>query len=111
VANAFSDQVRMGEIHGWHVYLVEEEGGAFCKIGTALTINYRLSGLKNGNPRPLALARSWHFASRELALKVEKKALELSGDRRLTGRDWVRGSASEISFLIEWAISVVGDIK
>lgn len=111
MANSYSDQTRMGDIHGWNVYLVEEEGGAFCKIGSALTIDYRLSGLKNGNPRRLALARSWHFASRAVARAVEKKALELCGDRRIAGRDWVRGPAIEAAKAIEQAVAVLGGLE
>jgi hypothetical protein len=101
----------MGDIHGWHVYLVEEDGGSFCKIGTALTIDYRLSGLKNGNPRKLTLARSWHFASRPEAMAVEKKALNLCGDRRLAGRDWVRGSSAEVGEFIQQAVTALGGLR
>lgn len=111
MANAYADQTRMGDIHGWHVYLVEEEGGSFCKIGSALTIDYRLSGLKNGNPRPLTLAMSWHFASRASARAVERKALELSGDRRIPGRDWVVGPAIETAKFIEQATTLLGGLR
>ncbi|WP_430649824.1 GIY-YIG nuclease family protein [Bradyrhizobium ottawaense] len=101
----------MGEIHGWYVYLVEEEGGAFCKIGTALTLDYRLSSLKHGNPRPISIVKSWHMASRHAALQAERKALELCGDSRLKGRDWIRGPASSVMPIIDQAISVVGGRK
>jgi hypothetical protein len=110
VAN-FSHQTRMGEIHGWYVYLVEEEGSEFCKIGTALTIDHRLSGLQHGNPRPLSLAKSWHFASRKGALAAERKALELCGALRVVGRDWMKCSEIEAIAISERAIASVGGLK
>jgi hypothetical protein len=111
VANAYSDQTKKGDLHGWHVYLLEEEGGAFCKIGSALTIDYRLSGLKNGNPRALTIAKSWHLSSRSGARSVEARALELCGNRRLPGRDWVRGPAIETAPKIEFALTELGGLR
>lgn len=111
MGNAYSDQTRKGEIHGWHVYLIEEDGGAFCKIGTALTLDYRLSGLKNGNPRVLMIVKSWHLSSRASARAAEARALELCSDLRLLGRDWVRGPAIKIGPLIELALAEVGGLR
>jgi hypothetical protein len=101
----------MGEVHGWHVYLVQEDGGAFCKIGTALTLNYRLAGLKNGNPRPLSITHSWHLDSRDKALRVERRALELAGPRRLANRDWVHGTSESTRQFVEIAISEIGGLR
>jgi len=109
--NAYSDQTRMGELHGWHVYLIEEDGGLFCKIGTALTIEYRLSGLGAGNPRALTLAYSWHLSNRENARAVERRALELCGIRRLDKKEWVRGSAENTKKFVEQAISEMGSLR
>jgi len=109
--NAYSDQTRMGQIHGWNVYLVEEDGGLFCKIGTALTIDYRLSGLKHGNPRALTVQYYWLLSSRENARAVERRALELCGMRRLGNREWVRGSAENTKKFVDQAISEVGSLR
>lgn len=102
--NYFSDQIKAGKLHGWHVYVIAEDGNEFSKIGTAFNLTYRLAGLKNGNPRPLRIARSWHLDSREAAYAVEKVALATCAGR-LPGRDWL-DCAPEIAIAaVETAIS------
>lgn len=90
MANSYADQTKAGDMHGWHVYVISEDGNAFSKIGSALTVDYRLSSLGNGNPRKLTVVRDWHFTNRSGARAVEKRALDISGATRLTGRDWLR---------------------
>lgn len=89
MANSFADQTKAGDIHGWHVYVLSEKGNAFCKIGSSLTVDYRLQGLQNGNPRTLAVVGDWHLNSRAGARSVEKRALALASKYRLKGRDWL----------------------
>lgn len=108
MSNYFSDQNDLGKRWGWHVYVVIEEGGAFVKIGTARSLAYRLDGLKNGNPRPLRVVKSWCLDSRPSALAVEKAALKACGAKRIAGRDWVMGNPESAIAAVEFAIERLG---
>lgn len=111
MANAYSDQMRAGELHGWRVYVLSEEGDAYCKIGSALTVKYRVDGLRNGNPRVLTVVRDWHFSGRSIARAVEARALELGDEYRLKNRDWLKLSASRAIQLVELAMEELGAVK
>jgi hypothetical protein len=87
-----SDLHALSRIYGWYVYVLEEDDGAFSKIGTSARVDCRAIGLRGGNPRELFVMASWHFASRDLALRVERLALE-SCPGRIAGRDWIKGDA------------------
>jgi hypothetical protein len=106
--NAYSDQVRAGVIHGWHVYVLSEEGDSYSKIGSALSVKYRVDGLRNGNPRILAVIQQWHFTSRAGARAVEARALALGDEYRLKNRDWLRLSARDSVHLVELAMAELG---
>lgn len=108
MANSFADQVRAGDRHGWRVYVLSERGEEFCKIGSALTVSYRIQSLRNGNPRPLLLVAEWVFASRQQARMVESRALINAGPLRIQGRDWLECSSTIAVDLIENAISELG---
>lgn len=98
MTNYKSDQIQHSRIHGWHVYLAEEKGGRFCKIGTAANPRYRVASLCNGNPRPIVLLRSWKM-QREQAFRIERAALEkLAG--RISNRDWAKCSRDEAAAAI-----------
>jgi len=93
-----SDFARLSDIsrmYGWHVYVVQEEGDQYSKIGTAQNPRYRLGGLRGGNPRQLEMVAVWHVSSRQDALRVELQALANIGASRLHGRDWLNASAEE----------------
>lgn len=108
MANSYADQERAGEMLGWHVYVLSEDGDAYCKIGSALTVKYRVEGLRNGNPRQLIVVADWHFASRQDARAVESHALVLCAAWRLPGRDWLKmPSSSAIGFVVN-AIAELG---
>lgn len=86
-----SDQIKIGKIYGWHVYvIVEIDHDEFCKIGSASRVDYRLSSLQGGNPRRLKIAKSWHLDNREVARKVELDALKAMADRRLPKSEWIK---------------------
>jgi hypothetical protein len=108
VANSYADQAKAGEMHGWHVYVLSEDGDEYCKIGSALTVKYRVEGLRNGNPRDLKVVVDWHFASRHDSRSVETRALILCADRRLPGRDWLRMPASSAVGMVVNAIAELG---
>lgn len=93
MSNDKSHQLRLSEIYGWHVYLIVETGGDYCKIGTASRPKYRIESIQNGNPRILQPVAIWHVKSREAAFLVEADAL-LRLDGRLRGRDWVKCNPS-----------------
>lgn len=105
MGNSYHNQVRTGELHGWHVYVLSEEGGEYSKIGSATNIKYRVSGLRNGNPRDLSVACDWHFTGRAGARAVEARALKLAGSKRIPGRDWLRATPEQAIELVETAIS------
>lgn len=106
--NYVSDQIKAGQIHGWHVYVLEEEGGEFCKIGSAFTIPYRLGSLQGGNPRRLSVFRSWHLDDRESARGVEYEALKALSDCRLPKSEWVKFSPAAAAAVVEAVISDMG---
>ena len=108
MANSYADQAKAGEMHGWHVYVLSEEGDAYCKIGSALTVKYRVEGLRNGNPRALTVRADWHFSSRQEARSVEARALMLSDPWRLLGRDWLKMPASNAVGFVVNAIAELG---
>jgi hypothetical protein len=110
MANYRSDQIRTGDIHGWHVYLIEEEGGAFCKIGRAATVARRLSGLQSGNARRLAVAKSWHLDTRAMAVDVENLALTKLTGWRVPKTEWIRGSSVFIGETVEEVIKEIGAV-
>lgn len=90
----FAKQLRISELFGWHVYAIAESDGEYCKIGTASRPKYRIEGIQNGNPRRLIVISVWHVQSRAHALDLEAKALKIVGERRLSGRDWIRCDAA-----------------
>ncbi len=106
--NAYSDQVDAGDIHGWHVYVLAEEGDEYCKIGSALTVKYRIDGLKNGNPRKLAVVADYHCQTRDAARAVEARALAMATAHRLPRRDWLKVSHLAAIGFVERAIADLG---
>lgn len=69
--------------------MLYEIEGPYTKIGTAINVKYRLSSLRNGNPRKLNLHKIWHVSSRADALKLEREVLIRAVSKRVDGRDWV----------------------
>jgi hypothetical protein len=74
---------------GCHVYVIAEEGDAFCKIGSADTVAYLLQQLQNGNPRRLRVIADWHVSGRDAARAVGSHALISAGLLRLERRGWL----------------------
>jgi hypothetical protein len=101
--NDYASQSRLSDLHGWYIYIVYELDGLYSKIGTAATVQYRLSGLQNGNPRKLVLFKSWRVASRSDAFKVERAALARAEPKRVPNRDWVLLSHFVAAELVEAA--------
>lgn len=109
MTNYKSDQLKIGNIYGWHVYLVIEGGRSkFCKIGTAARIDIRLASLQGGNPRKLSVIKSWHCDDRDTARSVESAALDLAGERRVVKSEWIKCAPDYAAQVIEQAIKRVG---
>lgn len=106
-----SDQIKTGNIYGWHVYIIKEDGNTgYCKIGSTSRVDYRLDGLRTGNPRKLILFRSWHLDSREIARNLETTALHLAGPKRLPKSEWLKCSSDEAAEIVERAILETGAV-
>lgn len=105
---SYADQFDSSSRHGWHLYLLTEDGGEYCKVGTALTVKYRVDGLRNGNPRKLVLVGDWHFPDREDALAVEALVLSLASSHRVPRRDWLKLDVSEAIGFVLRAIAMLG---
>ena len=95
-------------MHGWHVYVLSEAGDEYCKIGSALTVKYRVDGLRNGNPRVLSVVADWHFSSRDSARAIESRALISASTFRLPRRDWLKMPSNAAVGLIDRAIAELG---
>jgi hypothetical protein len=108
MGNSYADQIRTGDIRGWHVYVIAEEGDAFCKIGSAVTVVYRLQQLQNGNPRRLRLIADWHLSSRDAARAVESHALASAGLLRLERRGWLECQPDAAVSFVRCAIARLG---
>lgn len=107
-SNDFASQSALSALHGWHIYVLYEDDGPYTKIGTALTVKYRLSGLQNGNPRKLLLFKVWHVSGRAAAMRIERAALARSEPKRVKGRDWVMLSHQVAAALVEKCAAEVG---
>jgi hypothetical protein len=100
--------MRISELRGWHVYVLAEEGDAFCKIGTTSTPHHSIQQLQNGNPRQMRVVADWHFASRALARSVESKALDSAGLLRLERRNWLECSPEAAVGFVKCAMARLG---
>lgn len=107
-SNDFSSQTKVGKLHGWNVYVVYELEGLYTKIGTASNVKYRLSSLRNGNPRELRPYAVWRVSSRLEAFTLERTVLARAGAKRVAGRDWVMLSHQITAKLVEAAASELG---
>lgn len=106
MSNDRASQLKTSEIHGWHVYVISEEGREFSKIGSACRPQYRIDSIRNGNPRKLEIIKTWHLNSREIARRVEREAI-LSMPSRVKNRDWIAGSPEDAISAVEAAISKI----
>jgi hypothetical protein len=111
MASCRGDQVKLGKIYGWHVYVIQEIGHAeYCKIGSASRPEYRLSSLQGGNPRRLEIVESWHLDDRETARAVEASALSELKAIRIPKSEWIK-CAPEMAIATIERIIFVSDRK
>jgi hypothetical protein len=109
VANYKSDQTKIGNIYGWHVYLIRETGASgFVKIGSASRVEYRLASLRSGNPRRLELVKSWHLDNREQARGVELAVLKNLDGYRLPASEWFQCRAGLVAATVDETIIHLG---
>lgn len=84
--NYCSEQMKVSDIYGWHVYVISVPW--FSKIGTAARVAVRICSLQNGSPHKIKVDAIWHFKDRHEAMVVEQEALRIPVVNRLPGRDW-----------------------
>ncbi len=108
MSSDFAYQQRKSELFGWYVYVAEEDGAFFSKVGTASNPAYRLDGLKGGNPRPLKILCTWHVHSREIAFAIEADALLAADVFRVRGRDWVRCPGADLVAIVRECVRKQG---
>ena len=90
------------------MYVIEEEGAEFCKIGISDTPGYRLAGLQTAHWRELSLhSVLWVYHGH--ALKVEA-ACHFSAKQRgvEVRREWVKLPSSEAMLLVLEVAAVLG---
>lgn len=107
-SNDFAAQTKLAKLHGWHVYVAYELEGPYTKVGTASNVKYRLSSLRNGNPRELVLYAVWRVSSRLEAFTLEREVLSRAEAKRVPGRDWVMLSHRVSAKLVEAVASELG---
>jgi hypothetical protein len=95
----------------WHVYVVaeQEDDGSYSgyfKIGSALSVERRVGGLKTSNPRKLVTVWSKDYGSRELARAVEKQAHKNCANR-VPKTEWFKTTLVDAVSAIEQAAAFV----
>lgn len=108
MSSNYAQQLAASKMHGWHVYVLAEDGGEYSKIGSALNFRYRLAGVQGGNPRKLILCAVWHFKDRGHARQVEAWALGRADVERVAKRDWVKCRPERAIELVKLAIRAAG---
>lgn len=78
---------------GSFVYVIEQSGSGFLKVGLADDPARRLHGLQGASPVALELAHSARCASREIAAQVEYRAHTILAQHRARG-EWFSCDAS-----------------
>jgi hypothetical protein len=91
-----------------YLYVLAEEGEAFCKIGSASTPVYIIQQFQVGNPRRLRVVANWGFSSRNLARSVESRALDSAGLLRLDRRNWLECSPEAAVAFVKCAMARLG---
>jgi len=90
-----------------NVYVIAESPNGPCKVGFAADVRGRLSGLQNGNPRPLAI---FHQERCEMYRTAERVAHSRLWARRMCG-EWfdvpVSEAISAVRYGIEKALSAM----
>ena len=75
-----------------YLYLIEEEGDGYLKIGVATDVSARISTLQTGNVRRLKELCSVGPLSRKTAFALESKVHKALSDLRVVG-EWFEPSA------------------
>jgi len=82
-----------------YVYVLNEVGSPYFKIGKADNPAKRVSELQTGNPRELVIVWLMMFTSADKALSTEKRLHRMFGDYRVRSTEWFALSSDALQRL------------